>query len=67
MAIRTYGLSGSRMDVDQLVKDLMSARREQYNKVWQKNRSYVQDFTTGENVLIRRASWEGGFSRDHLQ
>ncbi|EHL04600.1 flagellar hook-associated protein 2 [Desulfitobacterium sp. LBE] len=36
MAIRTYGLSGSGMDVDQLVKDMMSARREQYDKVWQK-------------------------------
>lgn len=36
MAIRTYGLSGSGMDVDQLVKDVMTARREQYDKVWQK-------------------------------
>ncbi|KTE92002.1 flagellar hook protein FliD [Desulfitobacterium hafniense] len=36
MAIRTYGLSGSGMDVDQLVKDMMTARREQYDKVWQK-------------------------------
>lgn len=36
MAIRTYGLSGSGMDVDQLVKDMMSARREQYDKLWQK-------------------------------
>lgn len=36
MALRTYGLSGSGMDVDQLVKDIMSARREQHDKVWQK-------------------------------
>ncbi|BAE84790.1 flagellar filament capping protein FliD [Desulfitobacterium hafniense] len=36
MAIRTYGLSGSGMDVDQLVKDMMAARREQYDKLWQK-------------------------------
>lgn len=35
MAIRTYGLSGSGMDVDQLVKDLMKARRTAYDKVWQ--------------------------------
>ncbi|WP_019851150.1 flagellar filament capping protein FliD [Desulfitobacterium sp. PCE1] len=36
MAIRTYGLSGSGMDVDQMVRDIMSARREQYDKLWQK-------------------------------
>lgn len=36
MAIRTYGLSGSGMDVDQMVKDLMKARRTAYDKVWQK-------------------------------
>lgn len=36
MAIRTYGLSGSGMDVDQMVKDLMKARRTSYDKVWQK-------------------------------
>ncbi|MEL1136124.1 flagellar filament capping protein FliD [Desulfitobacterium sp. THU1] len=36
MSIRTYGLSGSGMDVDQLVKDIMSARREQHDKLWQK-------------------------------
>ena len=35
MAIRTYGLSGSGMDVDQMVKDLMKARRTSYDKVWQ--------------------------------
>ncbi|SCM83695.1 Flagellar capping protein [uncultured Sporomusa sp.] len=35
MAIRTYGLSGSGMDVDQMVKDLMKARRASYDKVWQ--------------------------------
>lgn len=35
MATRTYGLSGSGMDVDQLVKDLMKARRATYDKVWQ--------------------------------
>ena len=36
MAIRTYGLSGSGMDVDQMVKDLMKARRASYDKTWQK-------------------------------
>lgn len=36
MAIRTYGLSGSGMDVDQMVKDLMKARRTQYNTVYKK-------------------------------
>lgn len=36
MATRTYGLSGSGMDVDQMVKDLMKARRASYDKVWQK-------------------------------
>ncbi|AGA70296.1 flagellar capping protein [Desulfitobacterium dichloroeliminans LMG P-21439] len=36
MAIRSYGLSGSGIDVEQLVKDMMAARRTQYDKVWQK-------------------------------
>lgn len=36
MAIRTYGLSGSGMDVDQMVKDLMKARRAQYDSLYQK-------------------------------
>lgn len=36
MVMRTYGLSGSGMDVDQMVKDLMKARRASYDKVWQK-------------------------------
>lgn len=35
MAIRTYGLSGSGMDVDQLVKDMMKAQRTRYEKVQQ--------------------------------
>jgi len=35
MAMRTYGLSGSGMDVDQLVKDLMKARRANYDKMYQ--------------------------------
>ncbi|KYZ76501.1 hypothetical protein AXX12_08695 [Anaerosporomusa subterranea] len=35
MAIRTYGLSGSGMDVDQMVKDMMKARRIQYDKMYQ--------------------------------
>lgn len=34
--MRTYGLSGSGMDVDQMVKDMMKARRASYDKVWQK-------------------------------
>lgn len=36
MAIRTYGLSGSGIDVDQMVKDLMKARRAQYDNLYQK-------------------------------
>ncbi|MHB8125582.1 MAG: flagellar filament capping protein FliD [Desulfitobacteriaceae bacterium] len=36
MSMRTYGLSGSGMDVDQMVKDLMKARRVSYDKTWQK-------------------------------
>lgn len=36
MGIRSYGLSGSGMDVEQLVKSMMEVRRESYNKVWQK-------------------------------
>ncbi|NLP40636.1 MAG: flagellar filament capping protein FliD [Veillonellaceae bacterium] len=35
MVMRTYGLSGSGIDVDQMVKDLMKARRASYDKVWQ--------------------------------
>jgi flagellar hook-associated protein 2 len=34
--MRTYGLSGSGMDVDQMVKDMMKARRTSYDKIWQK-------------------------------
>ncbi|GBG57940.1 flagellar hook-associated protein 2 [Sporomusaceae bacterium FL31] len=36
MAIRTYGLSGSGMDVDQMVKDLMKAQRARYDTLAQK-------------------------------
>ncbi|MGE4271304.1 MAG: flagellar filament capping protein FliD [Desulfitobacterium sp.] len=36
MVMRSYGLSGSGMDIDQIVKDMMAARRIQYDKVWQK-------------------------------
>lgn len=36
MVTRTYGLSGSGIDVDQLVKDMMTARRASYDKMWQK-------------------------------
>ncbi|MEG6584996.1 flagellar filament capping protein FliD [Dendrosporobacter sp. 1207_IL3150] len=36
MAIRTYGLSGSGMDVDQMVKDLMKAQRTRYDTMVQK-------------------------------
>ncbi|HWR06983.1 flagellar filament capping protein FliD [Sporomusa sp.] len=36
MAIRTYGLSGSGMDVDQMVKDLMKAQRARYDTLVQK-------------------------------
>lgn len=34
--MRTYGLSGSGIDVDQMVKDLMKARRTSYDTMWQK-------------------------------
>lgn len=36
MSTRIYGLSGSGMDVDQMVKDLMKAQRSSYDKLWQK-------------------------------
>lgn len=36
MVMRTYGLSGSGLDIDQMVKDLMKARRVSYDKLWQK-------------------------------
>ncbi|HWR45783.1 flagellar filament capping protein FliD [Sporomusa sp.] len=36
MATRTYGLSGSGLDVDQLVKDLMKAQRARYDSLVQK-------------------------------
>ncbi len=36
MATRTYGLSGSGIDVDQMVKDLMKARRASYEALIQK-------------------------------
>lgn len=35
MTTRTYGLSGSGMDVDQMVKDLMKAQRANYDKMYQ--------------------------------
>lgn len=35
MVMRTYGLSGSGMDIDQMVKDLMKARRASYDKATQ--------------------------------
>ena len=34
--VRTYGLSGSGMDVDQMVKDIMKAKRVQYDTLTQK-------------------------------
>ncbi|EGO62299.1 flagellar filament capping protein FliD [Acetonema longum] len=36
MANRIFGLSGSGMDVDQMVKDLMKARRTRYDAMYQK-------------------------------
>lgn len=35
MGIRTYGLSGSGMDIDQMVKDAMKAQQARYDKVQQ--------------------------------
>lgn len=49
MVMRTYGLSGSGMDVDQMVKDLMKARRAGYDKVWQQKTQLEwkkQDYNT---------------------
>lgn len=56
MATRTYGLSGSGMDIDQMVKDLMKARRASYDKVvqqktqieWQKD-DYNTVYTLVQN------------------
>lgn len=36
MAIRTYGLSGSGIDVDQMVSDLMKGQRATYDRLYQK-------------------------------
>lgn len=38
---RMFGLSGSGLDVDSLVKQMMTARRAQYNKIYQ-NQTYTQ-------------------------
>ncbi|MCX7780196.1 MAG: flagellar filament capping protein FliD [Negativicutes bacterium] len=54
MTIRTYGLSGSGMDVDQMVKDLMKARRAQYDKMYQKKTQLEykkQDYNTMYTAL----------------
>jgi flagellar hook-associated protein 2 len=55
--MRTYGLSGSGMDVDQMVKDLMKARRARYDKVWQqktqlewKKQDYNSIYTLTESI-----------------
>lgn len=57
MSMRTYGLSGSGMDVDQLVKDLMKARRATYDKVWQqktqtewKKKDYNSIYSLAEDI-----------------
>ncbi|WP_165574392.1 flagellar filament capping protein FliD [Desulfosporosinus sp. HMP52] len=52
--MRTYGLSGSGMDVDQMVKDLMKARRASYDKMWQKKTQLEwkkADYNTMYNTL----------------
>lgn len=54
MAIRTYGLSGSGMDVDQLVKDMMKARRIRYDKMYQEKTRLEykkKDFNTIYNTV----------------
>lgn len=67
--MRTYGLSGSGIDVDQMVKDLMKARRASYDTTWQKktqaewqkkdyNSMYtlVQDFRNSTVFDFRKTS-----------
>ncbi|MDT8903915.1 flagellar filament capping protein FliD [Anaeroselena agilis] len=56
MVMRTYGLSGSGMDIDSLVKDLMKARRARYDKVQQqrtqlewKKEDYNSIYTLAQN------------------
>ncbi|WP_371362981.1 Flagellar hook-associated protein 2 [Sporomusa rhizae] len=49
MALRTYGLSGSGMDVDQMVKDMMKAQRARYDTLVQKKTKVEwkkEDFNT---------------------
>ncbi|MPL97840.1 Flagellar hook-associated protein 2 [bioreactor metagenome] len=54
MVTRTYGLSGSGMDVDQMVKDLMKAQRVRYDTMVQK-KTQVEwkkaDFNTMYNSI----------------
>lgn len=57
MVMRTYGLSGSGMDIDSLVKDLMKARQARYNKVLQqktqlewKKEDYNSIYTLTQNL-----------------
>lgn len=54
MTIRSFGLSGSGIDVDMLVKEMMAARRESYDKVWQKKTQLEwkkADFNTIYNTI----------------
>lgn len=54
MVMRSYGLSGSGMDIDQMVKDLMKARRASYDKMWQKKTQLEwkkADYNTMYNTL----------------
>lgn len=54
MAIRTYGLSGSGMDVDQLVKGLMKARQVPYDNMFKKKTQFEwkkADYNTMYNTI----------------
>jgi len=54
--MRTYGLSGSGMDVDQMVKDLMKARRVQYDTIYKKKTQLEwkkADYNTVYNSLTQ--------------
>lgn len=50
MVMRTYGLSGSGMDIDSLVKDLMKARRSSYNSIY-KQRTQLEWKKTDYNSI----------------
>jgi flagellar hook-associated protein 2 len=52
---RTYGLSGSGVDVDEEVKKMMKAKRSTYDKLWQK-KTQMEWRKTGYNTIYSLTS-----------